>query len=62
MKLTKKQKEAIEFTRDDIKGILIESSLLAIENEWSLTEIEIRSTYDSFRILNLIHDALNNMP
>jgi len=55
MKLTKKQRLAIESIREEVQNILIENSLLAKENNWDFTKIELRSTYDSFRILNIIH-------
>jgi len=56
MKLTKKQKVTIESLHNDFRNILIENAILAKENNWDITSIEMRGTYDSFRILNLIQD------
>jgi len=59
-KITKKQKALIESCREEIGYIIAGSSALAIEKKWTDSEINIRSVYDSFRILNIIQDKLNN--
>lgn len=59
-KLTKKQKTAIESCRGEIGYIIAGSSALALSEKWDDSQINIRSVYDSFRILNIIQDKLNN--
>lgn len=59
-KLTKKQKTAIESCREEIGYIIKESSALALSEKWSDSKINIRSIYDSFRIINIVQDKLNN--
>lgn len=59
MKLTKKQKTALESLRTEIKEILIEATFLADEWKGDFHKIEMRAVYDSFRILNIIQDKFN---
>jgi len=59
MKLTKKQKLALESLHDKIRSVIIENSIITKEQNWDLKSCELRATYDAFRILNIIQDKFN---
>jgi hypothetical protein len=59
-KLTKKQKAIIESCREEIGFIIAQATSQAVVNNWKDSEISISSVYNSFRVLNLIQDKLNN--
>jgi len=59
MKFTKKQKLELESLHDKIRSVIIENSIITKEQDWDLKSIQIRGTYDAFRILNIIHDKFS---
>lgn len=45
---------------NQILEVIMENGFLIKENNWNDEQMEIRAAYDSFRILNLVSDHLNN--
>lgn len=43
-----------------ILKVIMENGFLNKENNWTDSEMEIRATYDAFRIMNLVSSHLSN--
>ncbi len=45
---------------DVIYKLIMENGFLIKEHNWSIEQMEIRATYDAFRITNLVNKHLNS--
>ena len=64
-KLSKKQQshitDVIKSLHSEILNVIMENGFLIKQENWSIEKQEIRATYDSFRIVNLVNDKLSNV-
>ena len=64
-KLSQKQQshitDVIKSLHSEILNVIMENGFLIKQENWSIEQQEIRATYDSFRIINLVNDKLSNV-
>jgi hypothetical protein len=64
-KLSKKQQsnitDVIKSLHGEILDIIMENGFLIKQEKWNIEQQEIRATYESFRIINLVNDKLSNV-
>lgn len=51
----------IKSLHSEILNVIMENGFLIKQENWSIEQQEIRATYDSFRIINLVNDKLSNV-
>lgn len=45
-----------------IREVIMENEFLVKQEGWNASQVEIRATYDAFRIINLVEAHLTNTP